>query len=200
MNLQLGDSPEATIAVNNDGIILAWNHAAERLFDRSAAQAIGAPCHEIMHGFSPAGEPICAPDCAIVAICKRGDAPRTFEMDVHRRDGTHVRTDVTSVTLREGDEMIAIHIFVPKLAATNGVAKPRNAAQHAELIRKLTPREREVLTLLGEGLGTEEIAVRTHISRATVRNHIYSLLPKLGVHSRVEAVVLALNAGLMQMH
>lgn len=200
MNVKIGESPEATIAVNDRGMIVAWNHAAERLFERSAADAIGAPCHQLMHGYTSAGAPICAPDCAVIAICRRGDAPRTFEMILHRPDGSTLRTDVTSATLHEGGETIAIHIFTPNLAAAASYDNPVRKTLQEGIRSKLTPRELETLRLLGEGLGTQEIATRLHLTRATVRNHIYSLLPKLGVHTRVEAVVLALNAGLVQMH
>jgi DNA-binding NarL/FixJ family response regulator len=57
----------------------------------------------------------------------------------------------------------------------------------------LTPREREVLQLLTEGLDGAAIADRLYLSQATVRNHIQHILAKLGVHSRVEAVALALR-------
>ena len=60
--------------------------------------------------------------------------------------------------------------------------------QHEE---PLTRREREVLSCLAEGLSTVAIAMRFSISRTTVRNHVQSILRKLGVHSRLAAVVFA---------
>ena len=57
----------------------------------------------------------------------------------------------------------------------------------------LTPRERDVLRLLSEGLDGAAIAERLFLSPATVRNHIQHVLSKLGVHSRTEAVALALR-------
>ena len=61
------------------------------------------------------------------------------------------------------------------------------------LLDVLTPREREVLHLLTEGLDGAAIAERLFVSSATVRNHIQHILGKLGVHSRAEAVALALR-------
>jgi DNA-binding NarL/FixJ family response regulator len=52
----------------------------------------------------------------------------------------------------------------------------------------LTRREREVLNLFAEGLGTAEIARRLSISSVTVRNYAQRILAKLGVHSRLAAV------------
>jgi DNA-binding NarL/FixJ family response regulator len=60
----------------------------------------------------------------------------------------------------------------------------------------LSPRETEVLHLLAEGLQTAEIAERLYISRATVRNHVKSILRKLGVHHRLAAVMAAIRAHL----
>jgi len=60
----------------------------------------------------------------------------------------------------------------------------------------LTGREREVLTLLAEGLGQEDIAERLFISPRTVATHIQRVLTKLGVHSRAQAVALAYEEGL----
>jgi DNA-binding NarL/FixJ family response regulator len=54
----------------------------------------------------------------------------------------------------------------------------------------LTLRERQVLSLLAEGTSTAGMAKRLGISTATIRSHVKSLLSKLGVHSRIEAVAL----------
>jgi DNA-binding NarL/FixJ family response regulator len=57
----------------------------------------------------------------------------------------------------------------------------------------LTAREREVLSLLAEGLDPREIAGRLFITRKTVAKHIERILGKLGVHSRSQAIALALR-------
>jgi DNA-binding NarL/FixJ family response regulator len=63
------------------------------------------------------------------------------------------------------------------------------------IFRKLTTREREVLTLLTEGLGNADIAERLSLSEKTVRNHVSNLFDKLGVWSRAQAIVLARDRG-----
>ena len=64
---------------------------------------------------------------------------------------------------------------------------PRSAVPES-LAKTLSARELEVLLLLDRHLGTEEIAARLFISEHTVRSHVKSLLAKLGVSSRREAL------------
>lgn len=59
----------------------------------------------------------------------------------------------------------------------------------------LSPREREVLALIAEGLGNAEIAERLSISEKTVRNHVSNLFDKLGVWTRAQAIVFAHDRG-----
>lgn len=60
----------------------------------------------------------------------------------------------------------------------------------------LTPREREVLGYLAEGIGRRETAERMHLSAHTVRSHLQNLMGKLGVHTALEAVAVARQAQL----
>ncbi len=61
----------------------------------------------------------------------------------------------------------------------------------------LTPRERDVLALLVEGLTNAEIAARLGVSRSTVKVHVSNILSKLGVSSRGEAIAVATRASLI---
>ncbi|HYX26442.1 MAG TPA: response regulator transcription factor [Thermoanaerobaculia bacterium] len=61
----------------------------------------------------------------------------------------------------------------------------------------LTSREAEILALLARGLGNKEICQRLHITVQTVKNHVHSILAKLQVHRRREAVRFAYETGLL---
>ncbi len=65
------------------------------------------------------------------------------------------------------------------------------------LTADLTEREREVLVLLGRGRSNDEIAAELYVSRATVKTHVNRVFAKLGLTSRVQAVVLCYEHGLV---
>jgi DNA-binding NarL/FixJ family response regulator len=66
-----------------------------------------------------------------------------------------------------------------------------------ELLDRLTDRERQILQAVAKGRSTDEVAATMFISRHTVRGHVKNILSKLQVHSKWEAVTLALRHGLV---
>jgi len=76
------------------------------------------------------------------------------------------------------------------------VPRPRPSARPS-LVEDLTPRERQVLGLLSEGLSNREIALRLGVAERTAKFHVNAILGKLGAESRTEAVVVAARLGLI---
>jgi two-component system, NarL family, nitrate/nitrite response regulator NarL len=75
----------------------------------------------------------------------------------------------------------------------------RNNTGGGNSLGELTPREREVLDLLAQGRSTDEIQARLFLSQHTVRNHVRNVLNKLQARTKLEAVVIAARAGLVDL-
>lgn len=107
------------------------------------------------------------------------------------------RLDISSV-VGVGTQVRA---YLPLVAGHSGVDQEPSSVQggaNARLLETLTPRERDVLSGVTAGLTDKQIAVRLGISDRTVQFHLGNVLGKLGVASRTEAAVLALQKGLIQ--
>lgn len=89
------------------------------------------------------------------------------------------------------------HAGRPTLAPEATYALIQSAQNSPILGHDLTERELEVLSLMVEGLNNPEIAQRLVLSRSTIKFHVSNILSKLGVTSRVEAVALAVQHGLV---
>jgi DNA-binding NarL/FixJ family response regulator len=82
-----------------------------------------------------------------------------------------------------------------RLIARFAASAPDPTRRHE--IERLSEREREVLVEIARGRSNDEIAQRLFIEEATVKSHVSSILLKLGLHSRVQAVILAYESGLV---
>ncbi|MFE1441327.1 response regulator [Streptomyces sp. NPDC058739] len=97
-------------------------------------------------------------------------------------------------TVARGEGLIAPAVTRRLIAEfASGPARPK---ADPALLEALTPREREVLICLGEGLSNADVAARLDMAEATVKTHVSRLLGKLELRSRVQAAVLAQELGL----
>ncbi|MEJ7616622.1 MAG: response regulator transcription factor [Pyrinomonadaceae bacterium] len=117
-------------------------------------------------------------------------------------------------TAREDEILAAIEgaasglVVLPRQILDSMLANDRSSVElplgerggYAErLVEDLTPREAEVLKMLGEGLGNKTIAYQLGISEHTVKFHVASIFGKLGASSRTEAVTQGLRQGLIML-
>ncbi len=146
-------------------------------------------------------------------------------LDLVRKMRQHVPgLGIVVLTMYAGDEQLFAALdsgasaFVPKDApAEDVVAAARHAAVSpksftapdlAEAMQRrlkptgpqLSPREREVLDLLAEGLGVAAIARKLYISESTAKTHISKIYDKLGAANRAQAIMNAIRAGLIKGH
>jgi PAS domain S-box-containing protein len=162
--------------VDRDGRMTWLNDAAKRAF----GDRIGEPFTDVV---APEYVPVVQRQ---LARKLRGAPVTDYEVEVFMRDGRRRHVEISSVPIRGGDACHAVFgvVLPSRLRVKSGAAK-------------LTPRQREVLGYLAEGASTADIASALHLSKETVRNHVRQLLRALGVHSRLEAVAVAHNEGLL---
>jgi DNA-binding NarL/FixJ family response regulator len=86
----------------------------------------------------------------------------------------------------------------PRIARRVIDQMPRNLFGARDKVAALTPKETQVLALLGCGLSNADIAARLRIVEGTVKAHVSTILGRLGVRNRVQAAIVAYEAGLVQ--
>ena len=120
-----------------------------------------------------------------------GEADATeYATSVFDADGRRMDVDVSSVALRADGQVVGVFGVVTP-ARTQALIDPPGQAV------VLTPRQRQVLQLLGAGRTTGKIASELGIAEETARNHIKAVLRALEASSRLEAVVAARHHGLV---
>jgi two-component system nitrate/nitrite response regulator NarL len=98
--------------------------------------------------------------------------------------------------LKSGEALLSPAEVIEMLRMVSRKRQEEYEAQRA--IEKLTPREKQVLQALGEGLDSKDIAKKLHITVETERTHMVNILNKLDVHSRLQALVFAARHGLVE--
>lgn len=111
-----------------------------------------------------------------------------YPVSVVDKAGSVVPAEISSVALEAEGQVVGVFGLVELHDLPTAVRGP---------VPELTPRQAEVLRHLAAGCSTAQIAAHLGISRQTVRNHVRDLLARLGVHSRLEAVVHAHALGLV---
>jgi PAS domain S-box-containing protein len=204
----LARSADGVFAVDTNQRVVFWSGMAEELLGRRRSEVLGKYCYEILMGKDYEGHPFCRRDCPTIRAARRGRGVPNYDIACPRNGGElWVNVSVVPVPRRMMGDATAIHIvrdvsqrrrserlaqatidtvtrFMPENSDAEAAAEPYPAPHPS-----LTAREIEVLRLLVGGFGTQALAHKLGLSDATVRNHIQRLLAKLGVHSRLEAVV-----------
>ena len=104
-------------------------------------------------------------------------------------------------TVHEGQSLLSPQVLarlVARMPRTAPAGAPGIA--RADDVEALTPRQREVLLLIAQGLSNSEIEVELGITRATCRSHITALLARLGARDRAQLVIAAYESGLVDPH
>lgn len=180
-------SGDALFACDAAMQILLWNAAAERLTGIPASDAVGRPCWDVLRGVDERGALICHAGCSGARLAREGWPVPCQRMLIRTEEGGRRLVSVSTVAVRPpGSEPVVLQLL------RNGERLPEEAAARG---LALTPRQREVLRLLADGIPAKVIAQRLGIAQVTVRNHIQAILVELRCHSQLEAVAEARRLG-----
>lgn len=199
-------STDAVFGIDTAGKVRFMNRDFERLLGHSRAQARGASCASLLCGTDVHGKPFCGKHCPIPKTLDGDATVGDFDLVVRRADGDSVLVNVgacyTPRELREEAGQVSVFFSLrrvsPQRLLQRMATAPARGAVNAGIRgrSRLSSREKEILGLASKGMSTAQIAVRLCISAQTVRSHFKNIYPKIGVHSRAEAAVFALQHGL----
>ncbi len=183
------DSAAAVFAVDLDQRIVSSTAAADAILGRLAED--GLPCYALMRALDPRNGDRCGPDCADVAAARSGLTPQGSML--WNPACARPRPIATLVQGHTGQAPVIIHVIQDSIQDSELPA----AAVTTPPSEGLTERQLEALRLLASGVAPRSIAQTLGVSPITVRNHIQTAMERLGAHTRLDAVMLASQAGLL---
>lgn len=207
----LTQTADGAFAIDQRHRIVLWNKACERIFGFGSQRALGRPCWEVVGGEDRYGNPVCLSQCMVSAAARCNRLVESFEMRICRH-GEPVWINVTTLFARGPRENLSTTIHLAResrdpsglegrlqelLARLEEHPLTENGSMGANAARPLSPREREVLSLLSRGQHPKDIARQLCVSTSTVRSHVKTILAKLDVHSQLEAVTYAFQHRLL---
>ena len=204
---RIAQSDDAVFAIDCQDRLVVWNRSCEMLLGHRAERVLGRPCYEVLGGRDVHGNVYCFPNCPVAhqARARRDDPVRSFRLCVPTpgRDGKWVRVSMFVIPCPEPTLGAVVHVLREERSALSAleqhlateevdsaVAEEAPAALPG-VAQHLTPREREILRNMAQAMTTAAMARRLGISQVTVRNHVQRIIQKLGVHTKLSAVVLA---------
>jgi len=186
---------KAVVAVDSTQTIIVWSRGTEALLGRAAADAVGRKCYDVIGGRLPSGKRLCRADCSVRRRARRMNSLRDFDIVVRHATGRHLVLAVSSVAIQaEHGGCCTVH-FVQH-AAGRECSETSLARLTSPPLSDVTRREADVLSALGRGMSTREVASALWISPLTVQTHVRNLLRKKNLHSQMQLALFALRNGL----
>lgn len=211
----LCNTQDGMFVVDSSQRIVMWNKGAQEILGYAADEVLGKYCYEVIVGDWARKGDICVQDCNVLLLAVGGFVPPSTRRAVLTKDGSQKWIEVTHIAVplsgaAKERETALVHVFRDATRAINAQAIVDDLVRYIQVSASpeqravipyhglakdspretpLTQREIEVLRLMAEGYGTNAIADRLVISASTARNHVQNILDRLGVHSRMDAVM-----------
>ena len=211
----LNNAADGAFVIDDELRVVYWNKAAENILGFTDEDVAGQFCYQLLQGRDERQQLICREHCQVAKMALHSKPVPNYDVRVKAKQGDHHWLNMSVFTYkmdkdaggnvvvhlfrdikdRKFDEDVMTHLIEIIRIQQDRPGEKRGQLNH--LTDSLTSREHEVLTLLAKGHPTDEIGELLSITSNTVRNHIQHILNKLQVHNRLEAVVHAIEQGLV---
>jgi PAS domain S-box-containing protein len=211
----LGNAGDGAFVIDENLRVIFWNKAAEAILGFGRDDVAGRRCYQLLHGYEDGKHLICGAKCQVMKLALQSKPVPSYDVQVKTKAGVERWLDMSVFTYRmdaTNGKKVIVHLFhdldhkevdekvLNRLvdAVKRFQEVPHDSKIEIEFLPEaLTPREGEILSLLANGHGTRDIATFLSISLNTVRNHIQHILQKFQVHTRLEAVAIAMKHNLI---
>ena len=203
---------DAAFAVTREGQICSWNQAAERLFGYSSADVLNRACYEVLDGHGALGTQVCIGDCSVQQCAAQKVEIPDFDLEVKTRSGERLWVNVSTLVFEEPrrNRRLVVHLardisrrrrseelLAKMLEISKEMVAVGDHNNRAAPVTPLTEQEQRILRLFAKAKNSSEIARELGITLPTLRNHLHSINEKLRTHNRLEAVMHAMQRGLI---
>jgi len=212
---RIARSGQAVFAIDSSDRIILWNGKCEQVLGRKSRDVLGKKCYEVLAGRDVHGNVYCYRNCPVAfqAREKPSDPVQKFSLSVELGKSGPKWFEISLFAIPSYHPALSTVVHVIRESRKKPSALERDLAAEAKPpppaeqlwpmtagsgpLAELTTREREILRGLSEGLSTSALAKKLSIAPVTVRNHVQNILQKLDVHTKLAAVALAYQHGLI---
>ncbi len=207
----LDNSADGAFVIDEDLRIIYCNKAAESILGFDNIDMVGQFCYRLLQGCDDGRHLICKEQCRVAKMTLNSKPVPNYDIHITTNYGVKRWMSMSVFTYNmagRNSKKVIVHLFhdlnhnkvndkllTDIVGAFNHTREfpPKNGKETEPLLETLTPREGEILALLVEGHGTQDISNHLSISLNTARNHIQRILQKFQVHTRLEAVAFAIK-------
>lgn len=206
----LATAADPALMVDVDGVVCYANPSAEKLFASSVAELRGRFCYQLLQGVDQSNFAFCCAHCTVREMIRGGICPASCDLKVQTPQGARwMHATFLLVPNETGPPRHLIHflhdiqnrkeleeamrMFLKHVSSLTGHEVETLLSFAPSPHPQLTAREQLLLDYLMRGQSTRVMAREIGVSVATVRNQIQGMLRKLSVHSRIEAIIRALQ-------
>ncbi len=203
---------DAAFTVTERGEICSWNQSAERIFGYPASEALNRTCYELLDGLGALATQVCSGECSVQRCAAQHMDIPDFDLQVRTRAGERLWVNVSTIVFEDPrrNRRLIVHLardishrkrneelLAKMLEVSQQLAAAAGEVDGKAPIVPLSEQELRVLRLFAKGKNAAEIARELAITLPTLRNHLHTINEKLRTHNRLEAVMHAMQRGLI---